>query len=211
MKHPLVTDLALHASGDLSGWQRFVTTLHCNRCEQCRGKIQGFLLDRERMLAGREELPEGLDWDRLSAEMTANIRVGLAAGECVSPLSSHESQKASLFTGWNWRPAAAIAGLMVVFAGAWSLNLPSSDSAAIGRVFQNITRGSRPTAIGEDRGPVVQASSEGIEFRENGSTLGVSSSGSQPVAVSVSFSGSASARYVDNDTGQMTITTVYVQ
>jgi hypothetical protein len=62
----------------------------------------------------------------------------------------------------------------------------------------------------EDRGPVVEASSEGIEFRENGSAMGVSSSNAKPVATSVSFGGSASARYVDDDTGQVTISTVYV-
>ena len=65
--------------------------------------------------------------------------------------------------------------------------------------------------VDQDSGPVVSASSKGIEFRENGAALGVSTGQAPPVAVSVSFSGSASARYVDDDTGQVTIATVYTQ
>jgi hypothetical protein len=63
----------------------------------------------------------------------------------------------------------------------------------------------------EERGPVVEATSSGIELRENGSSLGVSQGAARPLAVSVSVQGSASARYVDSDTGQMTITSVYAQ
>jgi hypothetical protein len=63
----------------------------------------------------------------------------------------------------------------------------------------------------EERGPVVEATSSGIELRENGSSLGVSQGASRPLAVSVSVQGSASARYVDSDTGQITITSVYAQ
>jgi hypothetical protein len=58
---------------------------------------------------------------------------------------------------------------------------------------------------------VVSATSSGIELRENGSALAVSQGAARPVAVSVSTQGSASARYVDTDTGQVTITSVYVQ
>ncbi len=50
-----------------------------------------------------------------------------------------------------------------------------------------------------------------LNSAKNGSAMGVSSSNTQPVATSVSFNGSASARYVDDDTGQVTISTVYVQ
>ena len=104
--------------------------------------------------------------------------------------------------GWNWKPAAAFAGLALVFGAAWWLNMPARDTAILTKAFG---------ISADDRGPVVEASSYGIEFRENGSGLGVSTSDAKPVASSVSFGGSASARYIDDDTGQVTIATVYVQ
>ena len=58
---------------------------------------------------------------------------------------------------------------------------------------------------------MVEATPSGIALYENGSSLGVSQGNAEPVNVSVSAPGSASARYVDADTGQMTITSVYVQ
>jgi hypothetical protein len=203
MKHPVELDLALYASGDLSGWSRLTTAMHVRGCDACRGRVEGFRLDRERLQAEAGDMPMGVNWDRLAAEMTANIRVGLAAGECVAPVSS-EARRPGF--AWNWRPVGAVAGLALVFCGAWWLNIPPGDAGKIGNIF---TKGK--AVVSEDRGPVVEASSDGIEFRENGSALGVGLGGAQPVSVSVSFEGSASARYVDDDTGQVTIATVYVQ
>lgn len=187
--HPFETELALYAGGDLRGWERFKTALHVRGCESCQTKIAAFRQDQEELRASADDMPAGVNWDRLAAEMGANIRVGLAAGECVAP-----AVREPVSSIWNWKPAAACAALVMVFGAAWWLNMPA---LRIGSA--------------EDRGPVLEASSEGIEFRENGSGLGMSSSSSQPVATSVSFGGSASARYVDGDTGQVTITTVYVQ
>jgi len=197
-QHPFDTELALYAGGDLRGWDRVKTAVHVRGCEACRASVAAFQFDQQRLLDSANELPAGLDWDRLASEMAANVRVGLAAGECIGPVVGSETQA----TGWNWKPAGAFAGLTMVFAAAWWLNVPASDTAGLRRAFG---------FVHEDRGPVVEASSRGIEFRENGSVLGVSTSAAQPVVTSVSFGGSASARYVDDDTGQVTIATVYVQ
>ena len=199
-RHPFDTDLALYASGDLTGWERIKTALHVHRCRTCLAGIEAFKLDRKRLSDSAADLPPGLNWDRMAAEMSANIRVGLAAGECVAPASAKASP---VPFAWNWKPAAIVAGVALVFGAAWWLNVPASDTAILSRAFR--------LAPAEDRGPVVEASSDGIESRENGSTWGMSTSDAQPVSVSVSFGGSASARYVDDDTGQVTITTVYVQ
>jgi hypothetical protein len=48
-------------------------------------------------------------------------------------------------------------------------------------------------------------------LRENGGAVRISQGDLRPVNVSVSAQGSASARYVDADTGQVVITSVYVQ
>ncbi len=85
--HPHVreVDLALFAAGDVSLWRRAAIRLHTAKCEECRTRVQAYRLDRERLKQDASELPAGVNWDRLAAEMTANIRVGLAAGECVAP------------------------------------------------------------------------------------------------------------------------------
>jgi hypothetical protein len=210
--HPFDTELALHAAGDLSGWEGFKTALHVRNCIDCRKRVEAFRLDRKRLADSANDLPPGVNWDRLAAEMTANIHVGLAAGECVSSPGrrSSRSEEWSFLHGWNWKPVVAAAGLVIVFSAAWWLNL-SGDNAALGKVWDRIVSREESVAPGAERGPVVAASSEGIEFRENGSRMGVSTGTTQPESVSVSFGGSASAQYVDDDTGQVTIATVYVQ
>lgn len=215
VRHPLESTLALHATGDLSVWNRMAVALHLRRCSSCRARVDIFVLDRERHLDSAGDLPPGVNWDRLSAEMAANIRVGLAAGECVSPVAAREAAKGDrrpvpwygFVHAAQWRPALAIAGLGIVFSAAWWLNMPSSGTSAFGKIWD---RAVTPANAVVEYGPVVAASPEGIEFRENGSTMGVSTSAA-PASVTVSFGGSASARYVDDDTGQVTIATVYVQ
>lgn len=220
-RHPVETTLALYATGDLSWWDRFKTRLHLRHCDGCRVRMGIFLLDRERHLDAADDLPPGVNWTRLSAEMTANVRVGLAAGECVSsPLDARKTKalwdsKPSRWYGFLnagiWKPALAVACLALVFTAAWWLNLPTTDIAVLGKVWDRAVNreGALAAEPGSEYGPVVAASSQGIEFSENGSTMGVSTSAA-PASVTVSFGGSASARFVDDDTGQVTIATVYV-
>jgi len=133
--------------------------------------------------------------------MAANIHLGLAAGECVAP---RRRKPVTL----GWRPAAVMAGLSCVLALAWWLNMPRETTESLGHALTAIWHGG---AVTPERGLVVEADSSGIELRENGNSLGVSQGSTRPVAVSVSVQGSASARYVNADTGQITITSVYAQ
>jgi hypothetical protein len=213
MKHVADMELALYATGDLSPWRLALARLHVLRCERCAGRVEAFRADRRRLREAADALPEGVDWNALAAEMTANIHVGLAAGECVAP---REKKPALWKWDWHWRPAAVTVGVAVLLVGAWWLNVPASDNQALTRIFGNIAHGGRgrlPQSVfsGDERGPFIEVSASGISVRENGSALGVSQSGVRPAAVSVSVQGSASARYVDADTGQVTITSVYVQ
>jgi hypothetical protein len=204
MRHLVETDLALYASGDLPFWRSALVQLHVRRCDACGRLVEALRADREELRRSADDLPSNLDWEQLAAEMTANIRVGLAAGECVTP---RERKVATI----SWRPAAIAAGLIVLMAGAWWLNIPRTDTEAIGSALRNMVTGGRNSAAPEERGPVVGASSSGVEVFENGGRMGIQQSGLQPVMFSVSAQGSASARYVDQDTGQVTITAVYVQ
>lgn len=203
--HIADADLALYASGDQRVWRALTIRLHTRRCERCRSRMETYRADRTKVREIAGQMPEGLDWDRLAAEMTANIRVGLAAGECVAPRSRR--------SGFGWRPAAVVAGLMCVLAAAWWLNMPPSTTQALGRAVSAVAHGHgsvNPAPL-DERGTVVEANSSGIELRENGNMLGVTQGAARPLAVSLNAQGSASARYIDADTGQITITSVYAQ
>jgi hypothetical protein len=202
-RHVAETDLALYAARDLPFWRSALVRLHVRRCEECRSLVEALRADREELRRSADDLPENLDWDQLSAEMTANIRVGLAAGECVTP---RERKVVAI----SWRPAAIAAGLVVLLAGAWWLNIPPTDTETIGRALHNIATGGRAASTPEEHGPVVGVSSNGVELVENGGRLGIEQSGLEPVMYSVSTQGSASARYID-EAGQVTITAAYVQ
>jgi anti-sigma factor ChrR (cupin superfamily) len=203
--HVKDADLALYAAGDLRLWQRAAVHLHVRNCESCRGIVEEFRADGRALRDAAGGLPEGLDWARLSAEMTANIRVGLAAGECVAPRGHARKLIPS-----SWRPMAlaslVTAMLAVLLAGGWWLNVPTQETQALSRAMRSIWHGR--SAMPEERGPVIEASSEGIELRKDGGALGVSQDAAKLVSVSVSTQGSASANYVDLDTGQVTVTSV---
>ncbi|HWZ33944.1 MAG TPA: hypothetical protein VNX18_21540 [Bryobacteraceae bacterium] len=199
--HVAESDLALYVSGDLGLGRRVLVRLHVSGCERCRRHVEAYRADRQALREIVAEMPDDVNWERLSAEMTANIRVGLAAGECVAP----RRRKAVTL---GWRPAAAMAGLTALLAFAWWLNMPPDTTRSLGRALTAVWHGG---AVAPERGLVVEADASGIELRENGNSLGVSQGTTRPVAVSVSVQGSASARYVNSETGQMTITSVYAQ
>jgi hypothetical protein len=208
MTHPSQSDLALYSTGDLPLWRRPLIRLHVSGCDNCRTWVEAFRADRQSVRQLAAEMPAGLNWDRLAAEMSANVRVGLEAGECVAP----RVRKPTLSAGW--RVAAACAGVTALLVSAWWLNMPQAESVALGHVVEKIAQ-ARPWGGGiralEDSGPTVQVSAAGIQLQQNGGTLGMSQGQERPVSVTLSVQGSARARYIDSDTGQVTITGVYAQ
>ena len=226
MKHIAEKDLALLITGDLPLWRQNLARLHVMSCRNCAERAEAYRMDLAQVRQEANRMPEGVDWSQLQAEMTANIHLGLSAGECVTPRPSRTpifkpnegwaAQWISNFTASAWKPVTAVAGLTVLMAGAWWMNIPAADNQSLMRVFRSISRGSQyrlpqGVALIDDRMPVLDVSAAGVSVRENGSALGVSQRGMHPVAVSVSVEGSASARYVDVDTGQVTVTSVYVE
>lgn len=199
MKHVKEIELALYASGDLNQWKRVFVRAHARGCEQCSQRMAAYSADRQALMQSADKLPEGmedLDWNALAAEMKANIRVGLAAGECVA-------QRERKPTGWNWnldwRPAAVGVGAVALLAVAWVLNVPPSDNRSLGRAMTAILHGTNPAASR------TQVAQEAPAVMQPGSETPFSPGSGQPVGVSVNSQGSASARYVDSKTGQLTI------
>ena len=87
MKHPAEAQLALFAGGDLGRWERWRLARHMARCTECRQEVaalQAAGAELRQFASEMPELPNNLGWNRLSQEITGNIRVGLAAGEAIA-------------------------------------------------------------------------------------------------------------------------------
>ena len=221
-QHRAEPDLALYAGKDVSPWRTPLLYWHVAACAYCRERAEQYRDDRHEFKRLAAELPRDLNWELISTEMTANVRVGLAAGECVaSPDAGHRT------LAMHWRVTAAAAGLVVLLMAGWWLNAPkaqvvsgqaqaSGQSAnapawdrAIRAMGASSWRGTQ-SAAGFDS-PVVGVSSTGIELHQGNSNLDIFQGTARPVAVSLSVKGLARARYVDSETGQVTITSVYAQ
>ncbi len=206
MRHPEERQIALYAGGDTGWFDRFSIARHVSRCPSCAELATAYRRDRETIRQESQALPRDLNWDRLAAEMTGNIRVGLAAGECVSGVRSKSHRIA-------WRPALAAAGLTLVLMFAWYLNVPAVDRVSLANRVAQLWRG--PVALNQESvslaGISLSSTQSGIQVSENGSALTMMNPGNAPAVVVVNTRGSLRARYVDYDTGQVTITNVYAQ
>ncbi len=183
MRHPDERQIALYAGGEAGWMERLSVGRHVGQCASCRELAEAYLGDRQQVRSAGNRLPDGMTWDRLAAEMTGNIRVGLAAGECVGG-----PERAR---GMAWRPALAAAGVAALLISGWYLRI-------------------HPAATME-AGISLESTRNGIQVSENGSALTLMHPGSAMPVVVVSTRGSLRARYVDSDTGQVTITNVYSQ
>ena len=100
-------ELALFASGDLPVLRRVRVSLHVRRCVECREMVESFQDSREALRGMMHRLPAELDesspeWQRLAAEMTANVHLGLEAGECVARVPSLQRAYSAPRSGSHW-------------------------------------------------------------------------------------------------------------
>jgi hypothetical protein len=128
-------------------------------------------------------------WNRMAAEMRANIRLGLAAGECVRS-SGQPLREGPLFT--SARATLAMASVLALLVTGLMLEGPAPRMA----------RSSEP---------MVQATANGIQRRSGDQAFGLMHSGALRVTYSVGAQGTLGARYTDPETGNVTITKVYVE
>lgn len=205
MKHPDEGRIASFACGDAGWLERVSVGRHVARCARCRAVADAFREDRAAIRGEAFEMPPGVDWMRLSAEMAANIRVGLEAGECVPALASARERRPVA-----WRPVFATAGLTAVVLSALYLNFPAEQRQSLARGVGRLWHAPAAT-VAQESGVALAATRNGIEVRENGSAMTMVSPGDGPSVVVVNTGGSLRARYIDGDTGQVTITNVYAQ
>ena len=183
MRHPKQSTLALQAGGDLGAFARWKTERHLAKCGQCRDKVAGFEAMRSTM-ADLLEMPE-LPWNRIAEEMRANIRLGLAAGECVRPVEK---------AGWaspraGWRMVVAMASIMALAVTGLMLERP------------------RPVVELRDDNAAVQTAPDGI----GNPAMRLMYRGAEGVQLSASAEGSVQAQYTNPVTGYMTVSQVDVQ
>ena len=185
MNHPHQKALALHAGGDSGWWTRWRTARHLAGCAECRDEVAASRRAREaaRDLAHIPEIP----WNRLAAEMRANIRLGLAAGECVR-------SETALQTDWRFRgarPAVALASVVALLVTGVILE--------------------RPAPVQADDSAVVQAIAGGIQIRRGRQAFRLMNVGAKRVTYSLDAQGAIGAQSVDPDTGYVTTNKVYVE
>jgi hypothetical protein len=213
VKHPAELQIALFAGGDLGRWERWRVARHVARCAECQHEVQalrGAGTELRELAAEMPELPNGLSWNRLSQEIIGNVRVGLAAGEAIALFDKPTPAKPRL--GWN--AALVVMGATVVFGIAFWTSLPPQQAehlvASLKRIrTERIGTVIHSTAATTADEAVVEASSAGIQVKENGRTLSLMQPRSDGATVSISMQGSAGVRFVDADTGQVTTNKVY--
>jgi anti-sigma factor ChrR (cupin superfamily) len=186
--HPAETILALYAGGELRLWARWRIALHLRECSRCRGEVDEFRAAREELRSAAGEMPAGVSWSRLAADMKANIRVGLAAGECV--VSAQERPRLSLLR----LAATAAPAAVLVLIGLW-LQRPQPQI---------------PQTAWVD-GTLLEATSGGIEIRQGDRMLSLRRPGELDETYQWNCQGTLRARHVDPETLQVTIQNVYAE
>lgn len=182
------TELALLAGNDVSLAGRIRMNWHVRSCPDCQQEVAAFRRARRSYKEESLAMPAGLDWNRLSAEMSANVKLGLEAGQIVArPNERYEGPVLAERLGW--RAAVVTASLTVTVMTGWWLYRPPLA----------------PTGV------VLSANQSGIEWKQEDRTMRLTNPRTDAALVSVSTGGVMRARYVDEDTGQVTINNVYAQ
>lgn len=200
MQHHLSeSDLALYAASDLGSFARWRVEWHLRTCGKCQQEVTEFSSLRAYMIRSAPE-PE-VNWDRLAAEMKANIRLGLEAGECIAPL--HPKYRAH--SPWAWATLAT-AALIAIAAGSeiwinhpWSVNGPGNGQRSEASVVPPL-----PPEI------MLEVTGDGIQLRDGDSVSSeLHNNNRGSVEYSVNAQGGVAASYVDRQTGMVTVNNIY--
>jgi hypothetical protein len=178
MRHPAETDLALVAGGDCGRVSGFLLRRHVRDCRECAGKVARLeILRSDLALMASPEL----DWNRLAAEMKANIRLGIEAGECVRDREPARQR--------NPRLTVAFASLAFLLVAGLTMK-----SHVV------------PQAVETARNPVLESTGAGLELRDGLSSITLTSREGAVADQTVNAQGEIRARYVEH--GAVTITNV---
>ncbi len=199
--HPNAVVLALFSSGDLPWRDQWRVKRHVNHCEQCEQTAAEFRaakteLKREAQTETLTAFEAIADWAVLEREMLGNIAVGVSAARCIEKVRRGRS---FLIKG------AVFAALTTLFVAGWIMHVPKEQTDHLAASLRQIIGLERPQAVGTQ----LRTTPDGIAVRAQGATLTIMHPPS--AVISVSGPSAMSARYVDEETGQVTITKVYAQ
>lgn len=200
-EHPAAQILSLFSTGDLPWSTRARLQGHIRRCAECGEQVNLFRaakleLRREanaQALTGFEAI---VDWNRLEREMLGNIAVGVAAARCIDKV-----KRGRIYI----RRGAFATGILALLLAGWMTHIPKEQTDHLVTSLRRAFRLRQQETIGT----VVRSTPEGIAVRSQGTTLTIL----HPASAVVTLSGSSgvAARYVDEETGQVTIANVYGQ
>lgn len=191
-QHP--DELELASLAELPFFRRFLVERHVRQCDSCERQVAEFAALRAEMLAVPE--PQ-LNWDSLAAEMRANIRLGIEAGECVREAPAPRSMSPGLIV--------AFASLLLLVGAAVVMR-----QAPANRVTASRFTAAAPTAS-DYRVPVLETSMQGIEMRTGPASFAFLNREGGAESQTVSAEGAVRSRDIDGDTGSVTIRDVYLQ
>jgi len=196
MKHPSIETLALFAGGELPFLQKWSTRRHVRGCDSCQSEVRAFHEASRVALIETERMPDGVHWESLSAEMRANIHLGLEASEAISAYKPPEESQAMPSLSWHAIALGCAAACIAVYF-YWNAAVHKQEQLAALRA---------PVPV------VAAASGDGVKIFDGARELELTNpkdSGSV-VLVTISTSGTAATRYVDQDSGQITVNNVYL-
>ncbi len=181
MPHPSAADLELYACQDVTGWNAWKLARHLRNCEQCTAEVKR-LQHFWQAVDWELDIPASA-WNHLAEEMRANIHVGLSAAECVKPHQHPRLLPMPLI--------AALASLLVIAAAGAYFQVAQPPAAALT--------------------PVLETSRAGIQARDGNDVLEFVNRSERAPIRTVSAGGEMRSRYVDGDSGDVTIVNVYAQ
>ncbi len=193
MSHPNQATLALHAGGDLGKFARWKVERHLAKCDTCAAEVAAYEGVREAM-GELSDLPD-LPWNQMAAEMKANIRLGLAAGECVGGVET-PLRDSHWFTGM--RAAVACAGIVALICTGIILERPRPQEQA-------------PVDAKAAFTPMIETIDNGIQSTSGGGAMGLMNHGAnntESVNYLPNAGGRITASYI-NASGYVTVNTVY--
>ncbi len=182
MRHPNQAALALHAGGDLGAFARWKVERHLAGCARCCQEVAAFQSTRD-SLANLAEIPE-MPWNHMAAEMRANIRLGLAAGECVRGAGESKSR-----IHFGWRAAVAMASITAIVVTGVILDRPHPRIEREETALRTVRGG-----IGTERMKLMYSAADPDRVQLSGSA-----------------GGSVQAQYTSQATGYVTVSEVDAQ
>lgn len=195
MKHLSEIDLALLAGEDTGRARRFSLERHVRRCAECQERIDEFRRLRADIAKRAEaELPD-LNWGGLAAEMRANIRLGLEAGECVRETRGFGDR---ILGGWSLGLSAAFACLLLLVVAGFLM-----------RDLRPYPTHSAPAASINEALPSLESTTTGVELRSGSKSFTLLNHEGAVASQTVSAQGAIRSRYVD--AGAVTINNVYLE